>query len=121
MADALLQEIADLQTLMEKHLKLAGEFTAQAARARRHLPQSMRRRLERLVEALERMDHPKLALTLDEAGLVRDAKAIQHHLKTVNLADRRKGRLLDIAATVAFAVIILIALLVLVLRWRGFV
>lgn len=121
MADALLEEIADLQKVMEKHLKLAGEFTAQAARARRHLPRSMRLRLSRLVEALERMDHPKLALTLDQTQLVKDAKALKQHLKTVNLMDRRKGRALDIAATVMAAMIMLIALLVLVLRWRGFV
>ena len=121
MPDALRDEISGLQTQIERQLKLKGTFPEQARRARRHLPRGLQKRLATLVAALDLMDHPRLALTLDETALLRHARALAAYLDEVDLADRRKGRLLDIAASVGFAVLVVIALLVVVLRWRGFV
>lgn len=121
MPDTLRDEISGLQTQMERQLNLKGTFPDQARRAKRHLPRSMQKRLTALVSALEMMEHPRLALTLDESALLRDARVLSAYLNDVDLADRRKGRLLDMAATVGFAVLVVIALLVFVLRWRGFI
>ena len=121
MYDTLRDAISGLQTQMERELKLKGAFPDQARRAKRHLPRSMQKRLDALVSAQELMEHPRLARTLDAVSLLRDARRISAYLTDLDLADRRKGRLLDIAATVGFAVLVVIALLVFVLRWRGFI
>ncbi|CUH81268.1 hypothetical protein TRM7557_03328 [Tritonibacter multivorans] len=121
MPDTLHEEILGLQAQIERQLKLKGSFPEQARRAKRHVPRGMQKRLATLASALELMDHPRLALTLDQSALLRDVRALSAYLNDVDLADRRRGRLLDMATTVGFAVLAVIGLLVLVLRWRGFI
>lgn len=106
---------------MERQLKLKGTFPEQARRAKRHLPRSMQRRLTGLETALDLMDHPRLAQTLDEGALLRDVRALSTYFGALDLADRRKGRLLDLGASLGFAILVVIALLITVLRWRGFI
>ncbi|WOI34580.1 hypothetical protein [Tritonibacter scottomollicae] len=121
MSETLQSELDQIQTLLEKRLKLSGELADSLRRARRHLPHRMRRAADDLVAAEASFAHPRIAATLDQDGLLRKARRLRAYLAELDLKDRRKGRLLDIAATVGFALICVIALLVVVLRWRGFV
>lgn len=121
MNDALDSELTQISALMDKRLKLSGARAECLLKARRHLPRGLRRAAEELVAAETASDHPRLAMMQDEARLLRRARALRAGLDQIDLADRRRGRWLDIGATVGFAVLSLIALLVLVLRWRGFV
>ncbi len=121
MTETLRSELTQISTLLEKRLKLTGELSDCLIRARRHLPRRQRRAAEDLAAADAAFDHPRLAVTLDERKLLRKARGLRSYLAEVDLADRRKGRALDIAVSVGFALLTVIALLVVVLSWRGFV
>ena len=49
------------------------------------------------------------------------AGALETHLKSIDLADRRKGFFLGVLGTMAFNILLLAALLFAVLRWRGLI
>lgn len=121
MYDALESELNQISTLLDKRLKLSGARADSLMKARRHLPHRMRRAAEELVAAEARIENPRLAVTLDESALLRKARALKVHLDGIDLADRRKGRWMDIGATLGVVILSLIALFVIVLRWRGFV
>lgn len=121
MSETLESELDQLRALLEKRLKLSGELSESLRRARRHLPHRLRKAADDLVSAEESFAHPRLAAALDEDRLVKKARRLRAYLAELDLKGRRKGRLLDMAATSAFAVLCVIALLVVVLRWRGFV
>ena len=121
MIETLEGELSEISLLLEKRLKLSGSLSESLRRARRHLPYRLRRVAEDLAAAEEASCNPRLAVTLDQTRLLRKARRLRGYLAEVDMADRRKGRLLDIAATTGFALLAVLALLVLVLRWRGFV
>ncbi|KUP91313.1 hypothetical protein [Tritonibacter horizontis] len=121
MTETLESALSEISTLLEKRLKLTGAVSDCLIRARRHLPPRHRRAAADLAAAEAAFEHPKLAMMLDEAKLLRQARGLRLYLAEVDLADRRKGRLLDIGASVGFALLTVIALLVCVLSWRGFV
>ena len=121
MSETLESELDQLRALLEKRLKLSGELSESLRRVRRHLPHRLRKAADDLTSAEESFAHPRLAAALEEDQLVKKARRLRAYLAELDLKDRRKGRLLDMAATSAFAVLCVIALLVVVLRWRGFV
>lgn len=121
MRDALESELNEISTLLDKRLKLSGDRADSLLRARKYLSHRMRRAAEKLVAAEACFDNPKIAMTLDEAALLRDARGLKAYIAKVDLSDRRKGQLMDIGASVGLAILSVIALLVIVLRWRGFV
>ncbi|GAB5432141.1 MAG: hypothetical protein EpisKO_15110 [Epibacterium sp.] len=121
MNETLQSELEQLRVLLEKRLRLSGPLSDSLRRARRHVPHRLRKAADDLLHAEERFDHPRLALTLDEDVLVKKARRLRAYLTELDLKDRRKGRLLDMAATSAFAILCVIVLMVVVLRWRGFV
>lgn len=120
MAQTLTSDITRICQLMEKHLNLTGSFQDVMRRSRKHLPKSIHRRLELLAAAEAQLQHPRLAQTLDHGDLAKHARIVTAHLKEVDLADRRKGRALDIAVTMGIALLTSLALFVCVLLWRGF-
>ena len=121
MSDRLNADLADISKLLEKHLHLTGEFSKIMRKAGKHVPRKIRKRMNLLVEAAHIQGHPRLAQTLDEAALKVHARVVKQHLAQINLGDRRKGKVLEIAGTCAFSLLVVLALLFLVLRWRGFV
>ncbi|TNJ43983.1 hypothetical protein [Phaeobacter sp. B1627] len=120
MTETLQGELSEISLLLEQRLKLSGSLSDSLRRARRHLPYRLRRVAEDLASAEEASCNPRLAVTLDQARLLRKARRLRAYLSELDLADRRKGRVLDIAATTGFALLVVIALLLVVLRWRGF-
>ncbi|MEC8575651.1 MAG: hypothetical protein VXZ09_18660, partial [Pseudomonadota bacterium] len=88
----------------------------------RRLPRRIYRLGQELAAVQPLLEHPKLRMTVEEeAKLSRSADEVIKHLKSIDLADRRRGRVLDILASMAFALIVVAVLLIVVLRWRGFV
>ncbi|MEK0163150.1 hypothetical protein VWX97_02760 [Phaeobacter sp. JH18-32] len=121
MAETLLKEIEQVQDLLKDREQAGGDLSAALNRARRRLPRRIYQQGLRLAEAQHLLAHPKLALTVDHEPLQRAAREVSKHLKSIDLADRRRGRILDIVATMAFSLIVVAVLLVVVLRWRGFI
>ncbi|NIZ14033.1 hypothetical protein [Phaeobacter sp. HF9A] len=121
MSETLETELDQIHTLLDKRLKLSGPLPEALPRARRYLPHRLRKAAQELLAAQECFENPRIARTLDEDRLVKKARSLKAYLAGIDLRDRRKGRLLDLGATIGFALLSVIALLVLVLRWRGFV
>ena len=63
----------------------------------------------------------RLAVTLDLKRPSEAAERVIAHLRAIDVADRRKGLILSILGSMAFSVLVVLALLVIVLVWRGFV
>lgn len=60
-------------------------------------------------------------MMLDVQEIERASLAVETALKAIDPIDRRKGLILSTAASIAFSLIVVFTLLVVVLRWRGFV
>ncbi|MBY6043013.1 hypothetical protein [Phaeobacter italicus] len=121
MADTLIHKIAELRELLKDREHAGGDLALALKRARRRLPRRIYRLGQELAAVQPLLEHPKLRMTVEESKLSRSADEVIKHLKSIDLADRRRGRVLDILASMAFALIVVAVLLIVVLRWRGFV
>lgn len=121
MALSIAEEISEVRDLLKDREHAAGDLAAALKKARRRLPRRIFRQGMLLAQAVPLMDHPKLRLTLDEPALRKAAGEVSGYLKSVDLADRRKGRVLDMLGGMAFSVLAVIVLLIVVLRWRGLI
>ena len=121
MAQSIAEEIAEVRSLLKTREHASGDLAVAFQKARRRLPRRIFRQGMLLAEAVPLMDHPKLRLTLDEPSLCKAASEVQTYLKSIDLADRRKGRGLEILGGMAFSVLAVIGLVIIVLRWRGLI
>lgn len=121
MAQSIIDDIQDVRALLKERESASGDLAGALKKARRRLPRRIFRQGMLLAEALPLLEHPKLQFTVDEPRLRGAAREVKAHLEAIDLADRRKGRVLDILASIAFALIIVFALTVAVLRWRGLI
>lgn len=121
MARTLDKEIADIQQLLQDREGAGGSLAEALQKARRRLPRRIYKQGLLLADATAALEHPKLRSTVDEKRLLRAAREVRGHLKQVDLADRRKGRVLQILGSIAFSLIAVVVLLIVVLRWRGFI
>ena len=87
----------------------------------RLLPRDIRRHGEKIVEAVSLQGSPKLARMVDEKSTVSAYDAIEKYLSGIDAWDRRKGNALGFLTTNAFNLLVVMALLIIVLRWRGFI
>ncbi|TDK52638.1 hypothetical protein [Antarcticimicrobium luteum] len=114
--------IAEIAALMHAKLGVRGAtLRAALGRAGRRLPRRIRAQARLLAEAEPFAHHPKLRLTLDTMALGKAAGEVEAHLEAIDLADRRKGWWLGMLGGLAFNILAFFALLVVVLRWRGFI
>ncbi|MFW8634133.1 hypothetical protein [Cribrihabitans pelagius] len=121
MAASLEQEIADIRQLLKQREHATGDLAAALTRARRRLPRRIYRQGMQLARALPLLEHPRLRLTVEEKPLRAAAEEVKAHLRQIDLAGRRKTLLLSILGSMAFSLLAVFTLLVIVLRWRGFV
>ncbi|MDK3019985.1 hypothetical protein [Pseudodonghicola flavimaris] len=113
--------IAEITRLLHQKLGVkGGTLTAALKPARRHLPRHIRHQADRLAAAERFADHPKLRLTLATGDLGQAADEVGRHLKAIDLADRRLGWWLGMLGGLAVNILLWFALLIVVLRWRGF-
>ncbi len=114
--------IARLDEVFEDRLKLRrGGFDARAARARRALPRALRGDLENVLTARRMAGHPRQARHVDGAAIQRSAERIEAHLRSLNPAERRKGAALGLLASLMFDALLVGAVVLGLLAWRGFV
>jgi hypothetical protein len=112
---------ADLALLMRHHLGIRrGETLGDKLRvAGRLVPRAERRAGRTLVEAERLWSNPKLRRQIDPATLDAAETRLRSWLATVDAADRRKGMLLGILASLAFNFLLVAAALVGWLAWTG--
>jgi hypothetical protein len=111
-----------LAQLMEDRMGLRGDgFAAKLKRAGRRLPRRIRRDGAVIVEAMALQAHPKLSRQVDEARLDRALTHLDRYLRGIDPWERRKGALLNWLAGIAFSLLVVAALVIAVMRWRGLV
>jgi hypothetical protein len=113
--------ITETATLMRAKLGTGGAtFAAQVRRAGHRMPRRLRAQARALALAEPLAGHPKLSRTLDAAALCANAAELRDWLQSIDLADRRRGWWLGMLGGLAFNLLAFAALVLVVLRWRGF-
>lgn len=121
-AKELNQRSETVRGLLREKLGVGGKTLAQQLkRAGRRLPARQQSQGRVILDAQERIVHPKLANTIDMAELKAAFAGLMEHLSAVDPKDRRKGKLLGWLGYQVFNLMVIGALVVVVLFWRGFI
>ncbi|RFP91198.1 hypothetical protein DZK27_02740 [Rhodobacteraceae bacterium 63075] len=112
---------SDLLALFETRLGVRAETLARALKkAGRRLPARQRQNGQRIVEALKRADHPRLAVQNDARDLPRAHEELTAHLEGIDRRERKIRAALRLTATIAFNLLFVAAAVIVILRWRDF-
>lgn len=111
-----------LTALMREKLGVRAEtLPAALRRAGRKLPRRLRQDGEAIVAAMDRSRNPRLARVTDGDGPERAARRIEAYLRGLNPADARARARAYLFADLAFRLAVVVALVIAVLAWRGYV
>jgi hypothetical protein len=91
------------------------------SRAERRLSKRMQGKIKTLIDAQQLAGHPKLARQLDSAAVSTAYADVTTHLKKIDVADRRRGKILGLAGVVVFNLLLVVAGFVMWMWWRGYV
>ena len=118
-----IQQMADrVAGLMEERLRVRGAgLTQKLRKGGRLLPRKVRTQAAFLAQAAALAQNPKLMMQLDQAAVAQAYDTCVKHLGRVNAWERRKSAVVGMVASMAASVLVLGALLLAVLRWRGFI
>lgn len=122
MSAVTLQQMADrIAGLMEERLRVRGRgLTEKLRKGGRLLPRKVRTAAEMVAQAAVLSQNHKLLMQIDREKVSEAYDLCVRHLGGVNPSERRKGLVLNIAASIAFSVLVVSVLVVAVLYWRGF-
>ena len=123
MSAVTIQQMADrVAGLLEERLRMRGVSLAEKlARGGRLLPRKVRTAAEFLARAATMAQNAKLLMQIDNAAVADAYDICLRHLGGVDAADRRRGMIVSVAASIAFSVLAVALLLGAVLYWRGFI
>ena len=109
MPELTLTEMTDnLAQLMRDRAGVRGkEFSRQIRKAPRVLPRRLRKEAEVLLSAAKVGDNPKLLHTVDRERATLAYVNILEHLEKIDPVDRRKGALINWAASMALNLILI--------------
>jgi hypothetical protein len=108
--------------LLEQRLRVKGDtLEAKLARAGRSLPRKVRDAGAVLVQATMMIRNRRLLHQVDDEKVAAAYDTCLRHLNTVNPSAARMNLVIDIAARIAFAVLVVALLFLAVLYWRGLV
>ena len=118
-----IQQMADrVAALMEQRLRVRGTGLGEKLRkGGRLLPRRVRAAAEILQTGAVMAQNPKLWAQVDQQAVAQAYDTCVRHLNGVDGSDRRKGALVGVAASAAFSLLVVAALLLVVLHWRGFI
>lgn len=119
--DDILARTGEIGRLIHERLGLRGRTLGrQVRRAGRLLPRAVAREARYLAQAAEIAPNPRLWRMIDPGHVDRAHRIVRDHLLAVNPRDRRLTRILGVASVIAFNLIVVLALLLAVLVWRGY-
>ena len=114
------QMVERVSALLGERYRVTGDLADKTAKLRRRLPAKVRDALETLMSAAHMAQNPRLAPQIDDAAVAAAYDLALRHLNGVNRKDRRRGVVVGIAGSIAFSLLTVAVLVVVVLRWRGF-
>ncbi len=85
------------------------------------MPRWARRDGAVIVAAMALETHPKLARQIDHTRVERAVANLSRHLGAVDPVQRRKTKILDLIAAIAFVVFVTIGLVLGTMIWRGLI
>ena len=107
--------------LMEDRLDVRGrDLPAKLRDGGSQLPRKLRHEAAMLAEAADLARNPKLLPRLDRVRLARAHDALTRHLSRLGRSERRRDALRGIATSVVLSLLLVAALFVATLVWRGF-
>jgi len=110
-----------LRAMMRAKLGVRGRsLRAALRRGGRMVPGPARGAGGRIVQAEALVAHPKLRRLVDAAGLRADAADLRAALAQIDPKDRRRGALLGMAGALVFNLLLVVAALLGLLVWRGY-
>lgn len=119
-AVTVLQMTDRVSAMLEERMGLRGSSLSDKLRkAGRRLPRKVRDALSLLSEAEEMAQNPKLLVRVDETRVAEAYDLCLRHLGKINRGKRLKSTVLNIAASAAFAILVLAVLVIGFLYWRG--
>ena len=110
-----------LELAREKHGVRAKSLARAMKKLGRRVPGRLHKQAEVIIAAQSLGGHPKLMMQVDGGAVTKAYDEIATHLEAVDVADRRKGALLNLAAALSFNLMVVVVLVILVLRWQGLV
>ena len=112
----------DLQEQLQMKLGVKGRSLEHALqRAGRRLPRRARARGQVIVQAEKLAGHPKLSRQMDGPALKDAYDGLSAHLGKIDVADRRRGKWLSLAGSLAGNLLIVVVAFLGWLWWRGYV
>ena len=119
--DDIIARADEIGGLIQERLGYGGRTLArQIARAGRALPRPVAREARFLAQAAQIAANPRLVRMIDPARVDSAHRVVRDHLRNIDRRERRRARLTGIAAVVAFNLIVVAALVIAVLVWRGY-
>lgn len=116
--EAIQVQLDEVRAQLRTVHRVRGKSMAQAARrSKRLLPRAVRKDAQVLVDAERQLGNPLLERQVDMDALGAAQGRVLAHLGAIDLADRRRGRLLSLAGVMAFN---LLAVGGAVLAWMAF-
>ncbi len=117
-----IQQMAErVSELLTERMHVKGRDLADKLhRAGRRLPRKVRVAGQELSDALEQSYNPKLLLQIDEEKVANNYDICLKHLTALNKGHKLRGILLGLSTSILFSLVAVVALVLGVLVWRGF-
>lgn len=121
-AMTILQMAERVSALLEQRLRVRGRsLSAQVRKAGRRLPRKVRVAAGRLGQAADLAQNPKLLGRVDQAEVARAFDICMDYLGKLDATGAKRSVWLGAAASVAFAMLVVIVMALGVIYWRGLV
>ena len=98
-----------------------ADFETALKRAGRNLPRRGRTAGQEVLAAQQLAGHPQLRAQVDWVRVNRALDRVIAAAESVDMKDRRRGRVIGAAASLAFNLLLFFTLVVLFARWQGWV
>ncbi|WP_162932948.1 hypothetical protein [Roseovarius sp. EL26] len=120
--DKMDQRVKRLNDKLKEKLGLRGKtLEKRLKRAGRTLPKHLRREGAFIVKAQQQATNPKMARLIDQEALDRSFAMFRHYLKDINPTERRKDKIINFLGLLVFNLVVIAALYLLFLLWKGLV
>jgi hypothetical protein len=112
----------EVSALMKERLSIRGrDLAAKLRHTGRMMPKRLKREAAYLAEAVQLSENPRLLKMIDMGRAEAAHRDCLEFLKKVDAADRRKGVVLGILASLAMTFLVVSTLVIIVLVWRGYI
>ncbi|WP_158623218.1 hypothetical protein [Pseudorhodobacter sp. E13] len=110
-----------VSALLTERLHVKGrDLPDKLSRGGRRLPRKVRIAAQELATALEHSFNPKLLLQINEEKVAANYDICIKHLAGLNKGHKLRGVLLGLSTSILFSLVAVIALVLGVLIWRGY-